>query len=108
VILIALLGYAIIYITVSHESTLGKMNSLRELNGISINRDHLNKRLHKSYSELKNKEDVIRFSKFMGIIIPENSTLYKITGKGLPYYYGAIVLDTINNKIINVTLKELE
>jgi hypothetical protein len=106
--LIAVLGYTIIYIAVSHVLTVGKMNSLRELNGISLNRDQLNKRLHKSYSELKNKEEGIRFSKFMGINVPENSTLYKITGKGIPYYYGAIVLDTINNKIINVTLKELD
>jgi hypothetical protein len=75
---------------------------------MSFNRDHLKERLHKSYSELKNKKEITDFSNFMNITIPENATVYKISGKGLPYYYGAIILDTIDNRVINVTLRELQ
>lgn len=107
-ILTAFLSYTIIYIVSTHVITVNKMNSLRELNGMSFNRDILNKRLHKSYSELNNKKEITKFSNFMNITIPENATLYKISGKGLPYYYCAIVLDTINNKVINVTVRELQ
>ena len=107
-ILFGLIIYTGIYITSSHKTTVHTMNSIRLLNGMSLTRNELNKRLHKSYSELKNKKEITRFSKYMSVNIPENATLYKITGKGLPYYYGAIVLDTLNNKIINVVIRELK
>lgn len=107
-LVITLLSYTIIYIIVSHLLTVSRMNSLRELNGMSFNQDHLNQRLHKSYSILNDKKEITNFSNFMNITIPENAKLYKISGKGLPYYYGAIVLDTLNNKVIEVTLKELQ
>jgi hypothetical protein len=107
-ILIGLLCYTITYILISHILTVGKMNSLRELDGMSISRDSLNRRLHKSYSELKNKGEISKFSNFMNIAVPENTVLYKISGKGLPYFYAAVIIDTLNNKVINVTLKELQ
>ena len=107
-ILFGLIIYTSIYIISSHNTTVHTMNSIRLLSGMSLTRDELNKRLHKSYSELKNKKEITRFSTYMCVNIPENATLYKITGKGLPYYYGAIVLDTLNNKIIDVVIKELK
>jgi hypothetical protein len=107
-IFLGLLSYTFIYIVISHTFTVEKINSLRKFNNISFNRNDLNEHLHKSYSELKNKKEITDFSNFMNITIPENATVYKIFGKGLPYYYGAIILDTLNNKVINVTLRELQ
>lgn len=104
----AFIVYTIAYISLSHLQTIKKLNSLKELNSTVKTRDYLYKTYHKSIEELKDPKEIFRFTKYINASIPSHSTVYKVNGKGIPYFYCLIIQDTLSNKISSVSVKEMK
>jgi hypothetical protein len=68
----------------------------------------LEKRMPKLLSELTDQKDIARITKFMHISPPQHSVILQANGRGVPYYYCLVLLDTTNDSISNVFIKELK
>lgn len=106
-ILVIFACYLFSYMYLNHTATNTNINNIEQLAGKTITSSEIKKKLKKSIRLIKKDAEIKKFADYMGISVPENSIVYRISGKGLPYYYGAIVLDTLNNKVIDIEIKKL-
>lgn len=104
----AFIVYTAIYISLSHLQTINKINSIKELNCKVKTRDYLDKIYRKSIEELRDPKEISRFSEYMSTSIPSHATIYKVNGKGIPYFYCLIIQDASSKKIVNVSVKEMK
>lgn len=103
-----LIAYTLLYISISHVQTVKKMDSLRHLKGTIISQSDLKKKIPKSIHFLKDSLEIRKFSEYMKMQVPENVSVIKVSGKGIPYYYGLILYDSLKREIIDITLKEMK
>lgn len=103
----ALICYTVVYILLQHNITAGKMEKLKNLEGKNLSATDLRKQIPRGLSVLADKKEFVFFESFMNIHLPDNSNIYKVTGKGIPNYYGIIIFDSTENSVKNVYVKEL-
>ncbi len=108
IIICSLIAYTLLYISLSHILTIKKMDSLRHLKGTTISQNDLKKKIPKSFHFLNDSLEIRKFSEYMKVQVPENVSIIKVSGKGIPYYYGLILYDTLKREIKDVSLKEMK
>jgi hypothetical protein len=99
--------YTIVFIGINHWNTNRTIRAIYSLQNETTTKDALRNKYKKAYHIFDNKEELEKFISFMQIPSPENLAVIKITHKGIPFFYGAIYLDTLNSKVTFVKIKEL-
>jgi hypothetical protein len=99
--------YTVSYILAMHFRTSKEIYTLKQLSGQHCILNVLQKKFPK-LELLTDPKEINYISKFMHIEIPKNVVVFKSNGKGIPYYFGIILLDTTANEITNVFIEELQ
>lgn len=108
IIICLLIVYTILYISISHVLTVKRINSLMHLKGTTISQKDFKKKIPKSFHVLKDSIEIKKFSEYMNVQVPENVSVIKVSGKGIPYFYGLLLYDTLKKEVIDVSLKEMK